>query len=160
MKGRPRLSDRIKAARGTQRSDRAANLSVNNSILATLPPPDSLNVNGRTEWVRLVALLDASGVLARVDYGLLLHACLCYQMVIDLQGVLASEGYTYTSLTSDGNIRAVVAHPAYKMMLDAMQRYREIVTLFGVSTAGRLRLSLDLAKEKEEGEPDLLPDSI
>lgn len=92
-RGPPRLPESVRRARGTLRRDRS------NPAAPTLPPgepaaPDWLTADAREEWVRIVPILSAAGLLSDSCRAALAGYCTAWGELCDARRAVAQFGTT------------------------------------------------------------------
>jgi P27 family predicted phage terminase small subunit len=109
--------------------------------------PPELTGEAAAEWDRVAPELDAAGLLAVTDRGILAALCLTYQDMLACRDTIAREGryLTVPIQTSKGEVTGekTVTHPAVKDLAEACKRYATIAKELGVTAASRARLEGD-----------------
>lgn len=123
------------------------------------PPPEHLDADGRAWWEEAVPVLDAVGILQKVDEAALEMAATAYsrfrqaKRAIDRHGVFAK-----------GSTGQIVQHPALAIEKDAVATYLRFAEQYALTPVARTRLGLaelhrrSLADEMNDriGEPELV----
>lgn len=156
-RGPPPKPTRQKKLEGTHRKDRAA-------INEVAPPPgvperpDWLDKEACAEWDRVVPQLAALGILATVDRALLAAYCTAHSLAVDATRKYQKDGLMLK--TKQGTFK----HPMIKVAQEARSQARLLAAEFGLSPAGRTRISApqsgesDEAKKKKKAEAFLFQD--
>lgn len=96
------------------------------------PCPDWLDANAKSEWARIIPLMNAQGTLAQIDMAIIAGYCNCYSKAVKYHG---SRVATEQSLA-----------------LKYFQRMQSFASLLGISPSDRARLSIAGKKTKDEME--------
>jgi P27 family predicted phage terminase small subunit len=106
--------------------------------------PSEVTGEAAREWDRIAADLDAAGVLALVDRGILTAYCLAVADMLAARDAINREGRFLTEpvQTATGAIvgRKTKAHPAVKMLADASGRVQRLAESLGLTPAARQRM--------------------
>lgn len=113
-------------------------------------PPEGLSEVGREEWYRIVNSLKESGRLLKIDYGLLNLACIMYETAARMYAKCLNSGFTQTVYFSDGRVRGEQPSAHYQIFVDAYEKYRSAAMQFGVTPAGRYKISIPNTQEKDD----------
>lgn len=117
--------------------------------------PPELTGEAAAEWDRLIPELDAAGLLAVTDRGVIAAYCLAYQDMLAARAVVAVEGryLRVASQTSKGEVvgQRVVTHPAVKDLDAASRRLQKFASELGLTAASRFRLEGDGPADEKSG---------
>lgn len=143
--GRPRKPTAKKKLEGTYRADRAARNEL------TLPPgmpprPSWLNTEARAEWDRVAPTLHAAGVLSLLDGGRLADYCAAHSLAVEATRLYQEEGIVVDSPQGQK------AHPAVGTAKEARAQARQLAGEFGLTPAGRSRVSAPSKPGESEAE--------
>lgn len=103
--------------------------------------PVHLSACAKGLWRALGRELDRMGVITMADGVALEMLCDAYAQYRDARDVLAIDGLTYTSTTKRGGV-IVRARPEAAIAADAWRRTSSMLTAFGLSPAGRAKISV------------------
>lgn len=109
--------------------------------------PAELTGEAAAEWDRLVPDLDAAGLLAVADRGILTAYCLAWADMLAARVEISRVGrwVMVAQQTSRGESLGVkpVEHPACKLLADASRRVEKFGAALGLTPAARSRLEGD-----------------
>jgi phage terminase small subunit len=100
--------------------------------------PDWLNAAAKTEWARVVPLMNAQGTLAQIDMAIIAGYCHCYAMVVK---------YRASKVPAEQNLA-----------IKYLQRMQSFASLLGLSPSDRAKLSIPGRKVSDEMEELLAKD--
>jgi P27 family predicted phage terminase small subunit len=147
--GRPRKPTAQKKLQGTYRPDRAVRNEL--TLPAGMPPcPAWLNAEARAEWERVVPTLFAAGALSALDGGRLADYCAAHSLAVEATQLYQDEGIVVDSPQGQK------AHPAVGTAKDARAQARQLAGEFGLTPAGRSRVSAP--PKPGEGEAEIEED--
>jgi P27 family predicted phage terminase small subunit len=101
--------------------------------------PKWLDAEAKAKWKEVVPLLEAAGVLTKLDRAILTAYCVAWSELIEATRILAAEGRTCRS--EAGTLKT---HPAVGMQRSAMNTLRLVGASLGLTPEGRLRLHVDV----------------
>ena len=155
----------LKVLTGTFRPDREHGSPQFESDLPNkIVTPSHLGSAGKSQWRKLVKLLQEEELLKKVDLGCLEACCLAYDEMV--QSSYDMKAYRKKQLDAERGINLVEGSEEMKSQLalikhhaamidksrnaknKAMQLYHKFMNEFGLSPGSRIRL--DLNGEKEE----------
>lgn len=167
--GRPSLPAPVKAARGTLRPHREAGKLPDGAPLAKVPRPpvhfapadvedlDLLQVRARHQrriatetWRELAQVLVERKVLTRSDLHSLEMCCWEYARWRVLSDVIEEEGPTVAQRNGEGEVIAVVSHPAVGQMDRAQANVERLLVQLGLTPSARVRVRGAATDEREE----------
>ena len=95
--------------------------------------PTWLGKFARAEWRRVVPLLVESGIITKLDRGVLTAYCQAWGDFVECNEIMQREGMLLTSKKSGGSY----AHPAYFLMTNAQGRLIKCGAELGLSPTSR-----------------------
>lgn len=107
-----------------------------------IPPPGRptcpmwLDRAGRTEWHRVVPLLDGMGVLSTLDRGMIAAYCAAWSQFIAATRTLQAEGMVIETG------RGMTTHPAANLQIKLAATLRAYCVEFGMTPSARSRMQL------------------
>lgn len=117
--------------------------------------PAELTGEAAAEWDRLAPELNAAGLLAVTDRGILAAYCLAWADMLAARAEINAGGrFLRVPLqTSRGEVvgHRVQEHPAVRLLDKASARVQRLAAELGITAASRARLEGDGAGEAEEG---------
>lgn len=112
--------------------------------------PTWLDKEAKSEWRRVVPILDRLGLLSRVDRSAVAAYCTAWAE-LHWATVQLRKGRTYT--TKEGQ---VCVHPAVGMQRSALQHVRQFAALFGLDPSSRGKLAVPGGQGEEAELNDFL----
>ena len=130
---------------------RAINKSEPKAVKANLKVPAHLDPIAKTQWKKLAAMLDDTGVLSETDLAALEQVCETYARIRRLRAEIRKlGGTTYTTISTSGE-QVVKAYPQAAQLDSAERNYRSFVAEFGLTPSARSKVQV---KEKaDESDP-------
>lgn len=131
-----------------QREDAKKELFTYQELTSTTPPewlPDS----AKSEWERLLPIMQKDFPLTETDFGLLVSYCLAFSRIKTAEGEIRKYG-TYTTNKKTG-IKKV--NPAVSVQSQAMKDLKSNATALGMTLEARSKLALNNNKQKESIDP-------
>ncbi len=117
-------------------------------------PPELTGESG-AEWDRIAGALDAAGLLAEVDRGILAAYCLAVADLLAARDAINREGrwlkVPIQNSKGDKLGERTVEHPAVRMMDRASARIQKLAADLGLSAASRSRLEGDAPADAPDG---------
>lgn len=117
--------------------------------------PRELTGEAAAEWDHVAAELDAAGLLATTDRGILAaYCCAVADMLAARAEIIRAGRFLRTPVqTSTGNVvgEAVKEHPACKMLDRASGRVQRFAAELGLTPAARSRIEGDTPAEAPAG---------
>jgi len=110
-------------------------------------PPKGMSTEARREWRRLVAVLEPTGLLSKLDRDVLNRYCENLVLRAQLLKTLQSEG-----LTVAGYRGSVVKHPAWQVFRDINSMLGKDGDRLGLSPAARVRMPMAVEDDGEDSE--------
>jgi P27 family predicted phage terminase small subunit len=111
--------------------------------------PTWLDAAARAEWTRVVPLLDAMGLVGKVDRAALTGYCVAYSRFTQAEQILGRRGLTMEMVTKGGGL-----YEMQRPEVTIAQKYLAIVKAFcaeyGMTASARARMSIDGDKEKDD----------
>jgi P27 family predicted phage terminase small subunit len=117
----------------------ARSAEIGESITPTAPPLD-LPPEGQELWMEVLPVLANYGGLRSVDLPALKGMCQLWAMAERAQQTLNEQGYF-----TQGSTGQMVAHPAYKIVLETRAAFLKHAEQFGLTWIARSRLGLNEA---------------
>ena len=114
-------------------------------------PPRGTSPAARCEWRRLVALLEPTGLLSRLDRDLLAAFCETVVLRRTAHAQLAAEG-----LTVAGYRGSKVKSPCWQVYRDATNMLTSLAKELGLSPAARVRMPIAPPPEEDDDPLGLL----
>lgn len=106
--------------------------------------PPELTGEAAAEWDRLIPELDAAGVLAVTDRGILTAYCCAYSMMVGSRNSLNTEGYTLEEPIQNSKGETIgyrlKDNLAVRMLERAMRAVQKIGAELGITPASRSRI--------------------
>ena len=131
-----------------QREDAKKELFTYQELTSTTPP-DWLPASAKSEWERLLPILQKDYPLTETDFGLLVSYCLAFSRIKTAEGEIRKYG-TYTT-NKKTNIKKV--NPAVSVQSQAMKDLKSNATALGMTLEARSKLALNNNKQKESVDP-------
>ncbi len=124
----------LKVAHGTYRPDRHGDkdAEVAPPPLAQLDPPASLGEVGQAKWREVAPLLNAEGLLTKLDAGALETYCRAHDEIAKCDATIAEEGEEFQ--TAKG---FVGQHPAVNRRFKWLDIKRRYEAEFGMTASSR-----------------------
>jgi P27 family predicted phage terminase small subunit len=153
---KPRKPRELKVIQGTfRKGENPKNEPSPSKLLEEPKAPSHLNRWGKDAWKKITKELIRLKMLTEIDLFALELACDSYGLYRELK-----DAITHT-IDEDGNrIRCSVADylsgrnsqtmPEYAVMKNSLEKYRSLVTEFGLTPASRNRIDLPEPKESED----------
>jgi P27 family predicted phage terminase small subunit len=110
-------------------------------------PPGNLCAEAKAEWKRVVPQLDAKGLLATVDRGVLSDYCDVHAKLYRLRAQLDDEDLTPEKRADNGPAK----NPAWQMYREATTLKLALAKELLLTPSARLRAQLPEADDAEEG---------
>lgn len=104
--------------------------TVSATAWASFAPPDDLDDVARAELERLIAHLDAKGVLAKTDPRLAIATARTHALIEQAAGELFAPGVTLTQEAANGTL---MPHPMIAVLDKLHQRMRGLLADMGLS---------------------------
>jgi P27 family predicted phage terminase small subunit len=106
--------------------------------------PPELTGEAAAEWDRLAPELDAAGLLAVTDRGILAAYCLAYQTMLACRNAISASGYFLETpiQNATGAIIGVkcIEHPAVGRLAESSRRVATLAADLGLTPAARDRM--------------------
>lgn len=131
-----------------QREDAKKELFTYQELTSTTPP-DWLPASAKSEWERLLPIMQKDYPLTETDFGLLVSYCLAFSRIKTAEGEIRKYG-TYTTNKKTG-IKKV--NPAVSVQSQAMKDLKSNATALGMTLEARSKLALNNNKQKEPVDP-------
>jgi P27 family predicted phage terminase small subunit len=151
--GRPKLPEKIKQMRGTQRKCREIDDEAFDGTLVTtlkdVKAPAHLSADAKKVYKAIVSQLFAMNMLQPIDEPALCIFANAIVTISKMQKELDRDGYVTYVRDEDGNISSVMVNPMQKVLKDAINTANTIGSQFGWSPTSRIRLTAMLTSEKE-----------
>lgn len=151
---RPKLPEKTKQMRGTQRKCRAVDDGAFDSTLAVslddVKAPSHLSADAKKVYKTVVAQLFAMNLLQPVDQPALCMFANAIATVYKMQQALDEDGYVVDAYNKDGDVIGKMVNPAQKIMKDAINTANTIGSQFGWSPQARMRLVAMLSQKEEK----------
>lgn len=128
----------LKVAHGTYRADRDGekDAEVAPPPLAHLDPPDSLGEIGQAKWREVAPLLNAEGLLTKLDSGALETYCRAHDEIAKCDAQLTNEaGESVEYFTAESGY--VGQHPAVNQRFKWLDVKRRYEAEFGMTASSR-----------------------
>ena len=111
--------------------------------------PTWLDAAARAEWKRVVPLLDAMGLVGKVDRAALTGYCVAYSRFTQAEQILNMRGLTMEMVTKGGGL-----YEMQRPEVAIAQKYLGIAKAFcaeyGMTASARGRMSIDGDKERDD----------
>lgn len=111
--------------------------------------PTWLDAAARAEWKRVIPILDAMGLVGKIDRAAIAGYCVAYARWTEAEQILNREGLTMEMVTKSGAL--------YKMLrpeVTIAQKYLAIAKAFcaeyGMTASARGRMSITGNEEKDD----------
>lgn len=108
----------------------------NGSIRSPITPPDWLSLDAKTEWRRVMPILNERKILTDADIGGLENYCIAIGMVREMERSIQEHGAV---IEIDGVPKR---NPAVGIQADAMTRSRLLASELGLTPVSRSRASV------------------
>ncbi|MFR4507781.1 MAG: phage terminase small subunit P27 family [Enterococcus avium] len=131
-----------------QREDAKKELFTYQELTSTTPP-EWLPASAKSEWERLLPIMQKDFPLTETDFGLLVSYCLAFSRIKTAEGEIRKYG-TYTTNKKTG-IKKV--NPAVSVQSQAMKDLKSNATALGMTLEARSKLALNNNKQKESIDP-------
>lgn len=109
--------------------------------------PAHLSDAGKVAWGKLTVLLDRMGVLTEADTHALERLCDCYADILVCRELLVRDGWTYTTLTAQGDT-LIKGNPAANQLRAADAQFKSYLIEFGLTPSARSKVHSN--KDDEE----------
>ena len=113
--------------------------------------PRWLDAEARKEWARVTPLLQAMGVLGKVDRSALAGYCMAYSRWQKAERVITKKGLTMRMRTKGGGVY-VMQRPEVAIALKYLDKVKSLSAEFGMTASSRARLSIGGGKKKDDFE--------
>lgn len=146
----------LKMLAGNPGKRHASSRPAGGRVRKGIPPrPPELTGEAASEWDRIVPDLDAAGLLAVADRGILAAYCLAVADMLAARHAINQDGrFLRTPVqNSRGEVlgETVKEHPAVKLLDRASGRVQRLAEALGLTAASRSRLEGEPAPEAPTG---------
>jgi P27 family predicted phage terminase small subunit len=145
MRGRKPIPDNIKRLKGTLEKSRVNEEQPEFNRVSHIEPPEGLGDIATQEWLRVVPLLDAAGVLTEADVSALRAYCLAYQTF-----EIAAKAVEVEGITAVGHNGGVSTNPSFRVMKEAGLLMHRYLTEFGLTPSSRSRVKANPPRKDSE----------
>lgn len=114
-------------------------------------PPGGLSRMASAEWRRVTRELEAAGVLAQVDRGILTTYCTAWAHMMEAEAIMRVEG-----ITAPGREKTRVRHPAWSIYREAARTMVNAAREIYATPVARLRIPIApgaVAHEDDDDDP-------
>lgn len=108
--------------------------------------PAYLKGNAKTEWKRLVEMLDNMGILTKVDGNALARYCRLWQRWRRAEEFIEEHGDQYPVKDKEGNVLSFRLFPSARVASMLAVELRRLECEFGLTPSSRTRISEDASK--------------
>jgi P27 family predicted phage terminase small subunit len=147
LRGRKPKSTEAHKREGTYRGDRHGKRATAPSGVPDAPK--ALSDEAAKEWNRVVKLLAAAGLVAKLDRSALALYCQAWSDYWAAKEIIENEGWS--AVGSTGN---VIEHPAARCMRAAWDQCMRAAREFGLTPAARSSIKLGGGNKEESGNDD------
>jgi P27 family predicted phage terminase small subunit len=110
-----------------------------------LSPPDDLDAEALSEWIRCAPLLRDAGVLTQIDRTALAALYMCYSRWIDAERHVRRDGCVIS-----GSTGSPVMNPYVRVAAQALDQMRALMGDFGMTPSSRSRLRAESTGERQD----------
>lgn len=111
--------------------------------------PKWLDERARAEWKRVINELDALGLVAKIDRGVLAGYCYWFARWREAAEFLEENGDSYVMKDESGKIKYVAQFPQVAIARDAFRMMRQCALDFGMTPAARSKIEVPWDKGDE-----------
>ena len=151
---RPKLPEKTKQMRGTQRKCRTVDDGAFDGTtvvsLSDVKVPSHLSADVKKIYKTVVSQLFAMKILQPVDEPALCMFADAIATTYKMQMLLSKEGYIVDVYDKEGNVIGKTVNPAQKVLKDAINTANTIGSQFGWSPQARMRLVAMLSQKEEK----------
>lgn len=111
-------------------------------------PPAWIPREGKAEWKRIAAELEAMGILGRVDRSLMADYVLAWDSLVSVSREWLDAGKPFTSENPTNGTQCI--HPLYRAVDMASNRLRRAAANFGLAPGNRANLAQDVSVHEQK----------
>lgn len=144
--------DAERSRRGMRALKNGAGQKVKRLVLPPKAPaaPSGLGKLAAAEWRRVVPRLEAAGVLAEVDRGVLVAYCTSWAHMMEAERLLQAEGVTHVR----DNDKTRAKHPAWQIYREANRTMLMAAAQLYLTPTSRLRIPVPQGAKADDGDDD------
>lgn len=131
-----------------QREDAQEQMETYTKLMTTTPP-DFMPASAKSEWKRLIPILEKEYPISETDYALLVNYCLAFARIKTAENEIRKSG---TFITNE-NTGIKKTNPAVAVQSQAMKDLKSSATSLGFTLEARQRLALNKAQTEEPTDP-------
>lgn len=152
MSKRIKLLDDVKSHLSTeqkaQREDAKRELFKYQELSSTAPP-DWMPSSAKSEWERLLPVMQKDFPLSETDYGLLIGYCLAFSRMKTAENEIRKSGTFITNKQT----KIKRENPAVSLQSRAMKDLKSFANALGMTLEARSKLALNKSKQAEAIDP-------
>ena len=120
--------------------------------------PEWLDDQAKAAWDELAPLLEAMGVLTRIDGNALARYCRLWSRWRKMEAFIEEKGEMYPLRTEDGGVKCFQQWPQVAIANKLAQQLTRLEQEFGLTPSARTRIHIDRSGELDEFERFLQAD--